>query len=105
MKRREVIFSAGAEQDFINILDWLTPVAGGNIALSYVLRIRENCLTYDVGSERGTLRNDVLPNLRISGFEKRVTFAFIVSEEKVEFLRIFYGGRNWEGDFDDREKT
>jgi toxin ParE1/3/4 len=34
--------------------------------------------------------------MRVVGFERRVTIAFSVQEERVTILRIFYGGRNWE---------
>ena len=69
MKTRTVLFSVEAEQDFLSILEWLTPVAGGNVALSYVLRIRQHCLGFDMAGERGMLRNDILPNLRFSGLK------------------------------------
>ena len=49
-----------------------------------------------VGSERGNLRADIRPNLRIIGFERRLTVAFTVGDETVTILRIFSAGRNWE---------
>ena len=45
---------------------------------------------------RGTLRDDIRPDLRIVGFERRLTLAFMVEEERVVFLRVFSGGQNWE---------
>jgi toxin ParE1/3/4 len=50
-------------------------------------------------SERGRRRDDIRPGLRIIGFERRVTVAFAVEEERVVILRIFYGGRDWEVDW------
>ncbi len=49
-----------------------------------------------IGSERGQLRCDVRPGVRIVGFERRLTVAFTVSEETVTVLRVFGAGRNWE---------
>jgi toxin ParE1/3/4 len=49
-----------------------------------------------MASERGTLRNDIRKNLRIVGFEKRVTVAFTVNSSSVFILRIFWGGQNWQ---------
>jgi toxin ParE1/3/4 len=36
--------------------------------------------------------------LRVVGFEKRITIAFMVSDHSVTILRLFYGGQNWEDD-------
>jgi toxin ParE1/3/4 len=40
--------------------------------------------------------------LRVTGFERRVTFAFIVTAEAVLIEGIFYGGRDFEAKFRDR---
>ncbi|MEM5501433.1 hypothetical protein WNY59_07505 [Ahrensia kielensis] len=48
------------------------------------------------------MRDDIRSGLRIVGFEKRLTIAFIVSNTNVTILRIFYGGKNWEDEFDTR---
>ena len=41
-------------------------------------------------------RDDIRPGLRIIGFERRVTMAFMVEAERVVVLRLFYRGANWE---------
>ena len=46
-------------------------------------------------SQRGTLRDDLQPGLRTIGFERRVTAAFAVEDQRVVFLRLFYGGQDW----------
>ncbi len=43
--------------------------------------------------EPGTIMS--MSGLRIVGFERRVTVAFTVSEDRVTILRLFYGGRDW----------
>jgi toxin ParE1/3/4 len=48
---------------------------------------------------RSLLRSDVLPGVRIVGFERRLTVAFTFSEETVTVLRVFGAGRNWETSF------
>jgi toxin ParE1/3/4 len=35
------------------------------------------------------------PGLRVVGFQRRVTVAFVVEPERVVILRLFYGGANW----------
>jgi toxin ParE1/3/4 len=54
---------------------------------------------FDVASERGHWRDDIRSGLRIVRFERRVTVAFTVDNDRVRFLRIFYGGWDWENGF------
>ncbi|MDX8442297.1 type II toxin-antitoxin system RelE/ParE family toxin [Mesorhizobium australafricanum] len=61
----------------------------------YDSRIRAFCERLEHGSERGTRRDDVWPGLRVVGFERRITLAFVVEPERVVILRLFYGGANW----------
>lgn len=96
MKRRKVVYASRSRDDLLNVYDWIARVAGERTAVMYVRRIEAYCAALDVGSERGRPRDDVQPGLRIVGFERRVTIAFAVDEDRVTILRIFYGGRNWE---------
>ena len=95
MKRRVVEFSDEATADLLGLYDWIAKAASAAVALSYIDRLETYILGFDVASERGHLREDVRPGLRIVGFEHRITIAFIVESERVVILRIFYGGRNW----------
>ena len=67
--------------------------------MSYIERLEAWCLGFDLASERGHARNDIRPGLRIVGFERRVIVAFTVDEDRVVFLRVFYGGQDWEHAF------
>jgi len=67
--------------------------------MGYVDRVEAFCQKLRVGSERGHLRNDIRSGLRIVGFERRLTIAFMVDNESVIILRIFSAGRNWETTF------
>ena len=53
---------------------------------------------------RGMVRDDLLPGLRVTGFERRVTIAFVVTEAAVLIEGIFYGGRDFEGTLRARNK-
>lgn len=64
---------------------------------------RKNNASFDLASERGTQRDDIMPGLRIIGFERRVTIAFTVEETQITILRVFYGGKNWENEWGERE--
>ena len=68
----------------------------------YVGRIVDFCNGLSTFPLRGTQRDDLLSGLRVTGFERRVTFAFIVTAEAVLIEGIFYGGRDFEAEFRDR---
>lgn len=99
MKERLVQFSPEARDDLLALYGWIAAAAHPDTAFSYIERIEAYCRGFDVASERGTRREDIRPGLRIIGFERRVTIAFTVEETRVVILRVFYGGRNWEGMF------
>jgi toxin ParE1/3/4 len=83
----------------LDIEGWISEAAGDAVATRHVQRLIDYCERFDLGSERGISRDDLFPNLRIAGFEKRVNLAFIVYENEVVFINIFYGGQNWEAAF------
>lgn len=68
----------------------------------YVGRIVDFCNGLSTFPLRGTQRDDLLAGLRVTGFERRVTIAFIVTAEAVLIEGIFYGGRDFEAEFRDR---
>ena len=96
MKERSVIFSPEARDDLVQIAEWITDAAGPIRALAYIDRLEAFCGKLELASERGSLREDIRPGLRIIGFERRITIAFAVDEASVTILRMFYGGRDWQ---------
>lgn len=96
MKQREIVFSPEAIDDLNRLCDWIASVAGAPVALRYIERIETFCMKLDLASERGALREDIRPGLRVLGFERRLTVAFSVEAETVTIYRLFYGGQNWE---------
>lgn len=69
--------------------------AGTDVAIAYIERIEAFCRDLDLASERGSLRDDIRPGLRVLGFERRLTIAIMVDAGRVSVLRLFYGGQNW----------
>ncbi|MGJ8629117.1 MAG: type II toxin-antitoxin system RelE/ParE family toxin [Sulfitobacter sp.] len=98
MKKRRVEISEEARRDLFAIYDWIAKAGAPDTAMAYVERIETACKSLDVASERGTERSDVRQGLRVIGFERSATIAFMVEEERVVILRIFSGGRNWSDD-------
>lgn len=67
--------------------------------MGYLERVEVFLSDLSVGSERGHLRSDVRPGLRVVGFERRLTVAFTVDRDTVTVLRVFTAGRDWESSF------
>jgi toxin ParE1/3/4 len=75
---------------------YIAAEAGYRVAGGYIDRIEATCRSLDTFPERGTSRGDVRPGLRTMGFERRATIAFMVGDDHVRVIRVFYGGRNYE---------
>jgi toxin ParE1/3/4 len=99
MKQRHVVYTVEAADDLEWIYDTIAEASGPVTASRYEQRIRDFCDRLEFGAERGTLRDDLRPGLRIIGFERRVPIAFLLEGDRVVVLRSFYGGRDWETDF------
>lgn len=98
MKKRPVEITEEARRDLFAIYDWVAQAGAPDTALAYVERIEVFCKSLDVASERGSERSDVRPGLRVIGFERSASIAFMVEDERVVILRVFSGGRNWSDD-------
>lgn len=96
----EVGLSPEASDDLLKLYLFIAERAGSDRALAYLERLEQYCLSFSTFPERGTARDDLMPGLRIAGFERNVTVAFHLSPGKVTFDRIFYGGRDFESLFD-----
>lgn len=98
MKRRTIVYTSDAGDDLDRIYSLIAEASSATTANRYDTRIRAFCERLEYGSERGVRRDDVRPDLRVVGFERRITVAFIVEPERVVILRLFYGGANWSYD-------
>ncbi|WP_342105857.1 type II toxin-antitoxin system RelE/ParE family toxin [Methylobacterium sp. SI9] len=98
MTRRRLTYAPAAADDLDWIYDTIAAVTTPAVASGYEQKIREACQRLEFGAERGTLHDDLRPGLRSIGFDRRVTIAFMVEDDRVVILRIFYGGRDWAQD-------
>jgi len=105
MRRRKVIQSKTANDDIITIYFRIAEMAGHSIAERYIDRIEKYLANFDIASERGTRRDDLMLGLRIIGFERRVTIALTVDQKAVTILRVFYGGKDWEDEWDENDPS
>ena len=101
MKLHSVRFSDEALADLGHIFDELLPAAGERIARDFVQRLEAACLNLASFPERGSLRSHVRPGLRIVGYRRQASFAFVVTEADVLVLRVFRRGQDVEGQLGD----
>ena len=92
---RKVTLRPEAESDLNVVFEHIAqdnPIA----AERFVGRIRAYCEGFAEFGERGTVRPDLGKGLRIVGFERRVAIVFRIKDDRVQIVRIFYGGRDLE---------
>lgn len=90
----EIRLTPEAESDLRNIYDYIRAQTSDDLARAYVGRLLEFLARFDEFPERGTLRDDIRPGLRIVGFERRVSIPFVVEHDQVIVLRVLYAGRD-----------
>ena len=95
MKARQVRYEEQASLDLLAVFDWLSETASPLSAIRIVNDLATFIEGLDLAAERGTLRDDLRPKLRVLGHGRAVV-AISVDEDAVYVLRIFYGGQDWE---------
>ena len=76
-----VIFTPLAERNINSLHEYIAEHTGEERADGYVGRIVDFCNGLSTFPLRGTQRDDLLSGLRVTGFERRVTIAFIVTAD------------------------
>jgi len=96
-----VIFTPLAERQLDSLHAYLTEHAALRRADAYVGRIVAFCNGLTTFPLRGQQRDDLLPGLRATGFERSITIAFLVAADTVLIEGIFYGRQDFETAFRD----
>jgi toxin ParE1/3/4 len=96
VKSHEVRFADEALADLGRIFTDILPVAGERIARGFVERLEAVCLGLATFPERGSSRDHVRPGLRIIGYRRQASIAFVVSDAEVLILRVFRRGADTE---------
>lgn len=96
MKHYQVRFAEEALADLARIFTDVLAVAGAQIARSFVERLEQACLTLEAFPERGSVRAEIRPGLRIIGYRRQASIAFVVTESEVLILRIVRRGADTE---------
>jgi toxin ParE1/3/4 len=97
----KVVFRPLAENDLVSLHRYIAENSSLDRAGAYIDRIEHACMALADFPFRGTQRDDLYPGLRIIGFERRASIAFILENDTVRILRIFYGGRDFPDDWSD----
>ena len=94
MKRFEVRFLAAAAADLDELFCHIAKKSSPETADRYLSRVERFCLSLSTLPARGTVVPGRVPGLRRMGFERRASILFRAGKDKVEILRILYGGRD-----------
>lgn len=95
----QVHYSSQAKAHLVDIYRYIERQASFTTADRFTTVVVDFCDSLEDFPQRGSRRDDLLPGLRIVGFRRRVSVAFTVTENKVEILGIYYGGVDFEADF------
>jgi toxin ParE1/3/4 len=96
-----VIFTPRAERQIDGLHGYIADRAGENRADDYIGRIVAFCTGLATFPARGHRRDDLLPGLRTTGFERRITIAFVVTTHAILIEGIFYSGQDLDAAFQD----
>lgn len=89
MKRYAVRLTPAAENDLRAIYRYvLIASRSPHVARAYVARIRRFLEGFQSFPMRGSLRSEIRDDLRIVGFERSVSIAFLIETDEVIILRI-----------------
>ncbi|MCZ8544802.1 type II toxin-antitoxin system RelE/ParE family toxin [Mesorhizobium qingshengii] len=97
IRRLEVEYRESASDDLANIFTHIAEATGSSdVALRFVLRIEDRCQSIGNAPRGGRSRDHIVPGLRTVPFEHSAVIAYIVEDDLVRIVNIFYGGRDYE---------
>jgi len=91
-----IIVLPEARDQLDHLYRYIASAADPATASRFVAGILDHIATLEQFPERGTPRDDLRPGLRTLAWRRRVTIAFMVEEQAVVVIGIFYGGRDYE---------
>jgi toxin ParE1/3/4 len=95
----EVIITDEAEAHLDAIEAYIAANSYPDRAASYVRELIAACLRLSEFPHRGTLHNDLRPDLRTIGYRQSATIAFTVEGDRVFILGVFRRGQDWRAAF------
>ena len=92
----EVAFSVEAELQLQELEAYLAERFSPTNAKRYIQRLTDACRSLGRAPFQGTMRDDLAPGIRTTGFERRITIYFKAVERRILILGVLYGGRKFE---------
>ncbi|APX84815.1 hypothetical protein BV511_08885 [Methylorubrum extorquens] len=94
----ELTFHRLAKADLFGIHDYIDERSGPDRASGFLDRIEAACRGLTEFPEKGSPRNDIAAGLRTWAMERRILIVYRATRERVEILRVLYGGRDFRAD-------
>ncbi len=91
---KRLVIHPDAATELDQLYDYIAEQSGPARAWSYVSGIRSFLGDLCAYPERGSLREGAVAGLRIIGFRKSLSIAFVTRTDDVLVLGFFYAGRN-----------
>lgn len=89
-----VVYHGKAEAELDELYEHVASLAGLAVAGNYIDGIHDFIDGLTTFPERGTVREGSIPGLRIIGYRRSVSIAFVVRDGMVMILGVFHRGRN-----------
>ena len=96
MRVYRVVFQPEAREHLEALNDYIAAAASPVVASKYIEAVISYCEKLAISPLRGTARDDVRVGLRVTSYRRRTVIAFAVSDDRVDILGVFHGGRDWE---------
>lgn len=96
MRSRPVLFREEAITDLEEVAAYLAAQGAHEIVVrNFLQRIRMQCEAIGSLPEGYPERPDLGPEIRLAPFERLAMIAFRVTNDAVEIVNVFYGGRDY----------
>jgi toxin ParE1/3/4 len=97
IQRLAVVLSEAAISDLDAVAAHIFESSGSaSVAISFVDRIKGRCQSIGDAPRGGRTRGDIVPGLRTVPFERSAVIAYMIENDAVHIINIFYGGRDYE---------
>lgn len=96
----QIRFTPLATEDLQQVWVYIAEKAGNDTAHKFLLEIKKKCETVAAFPEMGSVRHELLLNLRSFPFKKYIIF-YLPLADGIEVLRIVHGARDIHQIFDE----
>ncbi|MBD8649753.1 type II toxin-antitoxin system RelE/ParE family toxin [Rhizobium sp. CFBP 13726] len=91
--RYAVVLHPEAERELTEFYEYVADRAGSAVAWNYITKLRVFLSGLADFPERGTVRESEVSGIRIIGYRRSVSIAFVVRSPEVIILGLFFSGR------------